>query len=259
MTIEKTKYCFVKLAYVAIFTLFSVLIPSYSPIDLTDSVAEAAKFDNYEIRVIRPRYFSKRKRFELGVNGSVVTNQTFIYTYLGSLNLTYHFSEQIGIEFTGAYGFSVDKDDKRVLDSENFAIKTQIIRTQSLVEAALLYTPIYGKYQLTSGRLIYFDTFLAFGIGQSGVDYQYDHCLTQAEAPPGVTVEDPPQATVVSYPTFTVGLGQRFFLNKTDGIKWDVRDHIFSYDRADGSCPGEEGLDVTQHSVTMQMGLSRFF
>src|SRR5690606_3852451 len=111
---------------------------------------------------IRPRYFAKRQRLELGTQGLVVTNQTFIYTYMLSGILTYHFSEQLGLELMGAWGSSVDKEDKNTLDS-SFNIKTQIVRSKTMLIGNALWTPIYGKYQLSSGRLIYFDTFLSVG------------------------------------------------------------------------------------------------
>jgi outer membrane beta-barrel protein len=221
----------------------------------------AASFDKYEIRVIRPRYFAKRKKFELGVGGGVVTNQSFIYTYNGSLALTYHFTEQWGLEASGSFGFPVDKDDKRILNGENYGIKTQIIRTESSMDLTALYTPIYGKYQLSSGRLIYFDTYLAFGLGQAGVNYQYDNCPRQEDALPGVVVTDPSDPTVISYPEFVLGLGQRYFINKKDSLKWEVRNHRFSYDPNDGACPDDGASEGSRshNNINMQVGFSRFF
>ncbi len=225
-------------------------------------IATAAKFENYEIRVIRPRFFTKKGKFELGLTGSAVTNQTFIYTYLGSGALTYYFTEALGLELSGTYGFSVDKDDKRILDSDQFKIQTQILRTQHMMEAAVLYAPIYGKYQLSTGQLIYFDTFLAAGAGSTGVDYQYDHCPKPEDTPEGAVkpFAEPPTPTVVSYPTFIFGLGQRYFINKQDGLRWDVRIHNFNYNTADGACP-DDSVDKVQlqTNVTLQMGMSRFF
>ncbi|MEZ4742153.1 MAG: outer membrane beta-barrel domain-containing protein [Bdellovibrionota bacterium] len=230
------------------------LLPDF----FSEKIAVGARFDDYEIRVIRPRYFSKRKKFELGLSGSVVTNQTFIYTYLGSLNVTYHFTEQFALELAGAYGFSIDKDDKRILD-DDFSIKTQIIRTQYLMEGSVLYTPIYGKYQLASGRLIYFDTFFALGAGISGVDYNYEQCLPPEDQANPDSTDEIPAPQVYQYPTITFGVGQKYFINKRDGIKWEVRDHYFTYDRQDGGCPGEPSEKNPQHNMTLQVGYSRFF
>ena len=43
---------------------------------------EDQRFENVEIRVVRPRFFNKRKRFELGTQFSAIMNETFIYTFL---------------------------------------------------------------------------------------------------------------------------------------------------------------------------------
>jgi outer membrane beta-barrel protein len=213
---------------------------------------EKDRFDKYEIRVIRPRYFIKRQKFELGATGTMVTNQTFIYTYMLSGLLTYHFTETLGFELGGTYGFSVDKDDKRILESENFGIKTQILRTEYILGGSLLWTPIYGKYQLAGGRVIYFDTYLLGGVGQTGIDYLYDHCVDP-------TAGEAPARTTMSYPTLILGAGQRYFVNKDTGLNWSIRNHKLWYNSKDGACPGETGEDSSQDSITIHIGMSKFF
>lgn len=218
------------------------------------------RFDDYEIRVIRPRYFTKTGRMELGGQLSVVMNQTFTYTYLATGILNYHFSEAWALELGGAYGFSIDKEDKRLLDSE-FDIKTQIIRTKYAFNGGVLWTPIYGKYQLSTGRLVYFDTFLSAGAGMTGVEYLYDHCSPSERLRDGTITPDPPPPGTKSYPTFIIGLGQRFFASRTLALRWDVRDHLFSYNDADGACNPEtaDGVSKLHQNVTMQLGASHFF
>lgn len=216
----------------------------------------AGAFSNFEIRVVRPRYFSKRKRLELGSNLMIITNDAFIYTYMLSGVLTYHLSEQLAVEGVAAIGQSIDKEDKSILE-DVFNINTLIIRTKSLYAFNGLWTPIYGKYQLGSGRLIYFDTFLTAGAGLSGVSYQFDHCSAGDENNPRVI----PGAKVVNYPTFSFGLGQRFFISKHSSLKWGIKDHLFGIDTKDGSCFPEtaESQSKTHQNVTVQLGYSRFF
>ncbi len=216
-------------------------------------------FERYEIRVIRPKYFTKTGRMETGAQLSIVMNQSFIYTYLATGLLDYHFSETLALEGALAYGFSIDKEDKRVLDS-NFKIKTQILRTQYFMEGGLLYTPIYGKYQLSSGRLIYVDMFLSAGGGMTGVNYLYDQCPSPNEVPEGTEVPSPPSPSVKSYPTFFFGAGQRIFMDKKLSLRWDVRGHVFSYNKADGACdPGTaEAASGVQTNITMQLGAGYF-
>lgn len=213
---------------------------------------QAEQFDKYEIRVIRPKFFTKTGRLETGAQMSVVMNQSFIYTYLATGILDYHFSEMFAAEAAVAYGFSVDKDDKQTL-SKDFKINTQILRTQYFLEGGLLYTPVYGKYQLSSGKVIYLDTFFSAGAGMTGIAYQYGHC----EASSGESI---PADHTQSYPTFFMGGGQRIFVDKKTSLRWDVRAHIFSYDKRDGSCSPtrEDSESKPQTNITMQLGAGYF-
>lgn len=226
----------------------------------TDMAVANGDFEKYEVRVIRPRFMNKKKRFELGGQISVIMNQSFIYSYLATGLLTFHFSETFAFELATAFGISIDKEDKRVLDSE-FDIQTQILRTQSFVEGSVLWTPIYGKYQLSSGKLIYFDTYLTFGAGMTGIYQNYEHCVPASEQTGDQPAVAPPSETVYNYPTFVIGLGQKFFLSRKTALRWDIRDHIMSYSTKDTACDPENdpGDSVTYQNVTLQIGASRFF
>lgn len=231
------------------------------------ATGDEERFDDFEIRVIRPKFFSKKKRFELGAELTAIMNQTFIYTYLATGLLTYHFSEQLGLEMAGSFGFSIDKEDKATLKN-SFDIKTQIIRTRYILGGSLVYTPMYGKYQLKSGRLIYFDTFITGGAGLTGVEYLFDHCIDPNEDIASPTKRDTyiningpkPAPKTVSYPTGSIGIGQRLFISRTIGLRWDVRDYIFPYDLKDGACsPNAASASQIHNNVTLQLGASKFF
>jgi outer membrane beta-barrel protein len=231
----------------------------YTPIALGEGQDE--RFKDVEIRVIRPKYFTKRKHFELGADFSVVTNQTFIYTYLLTGNATFHLTETIGLEGSASYGFSIDKSDKKVLDTD-FSIKTEILRTKYLLDGSILWAPIYGKYQLASGRLIYFDTFLIGGLGMSGIEYKYDNCLSPLEN--GAAEADkvkPPSPTTRSYMAYIWGLGQRYFINKNTSLKWSVRGHSYNTPNKDGSCDPESDVSgsSSRNDILIQLGASKYF
>lgn len=224
--------------------------------------AEAERFKNTEIRVIRPRYFNKAKRFELGAAVNAIMNESFIYTFMATGLATFHFSEEWALEGSLSYGLNVDREDKRVLFDE-FDIKTQIFRTQYQMELALQYTPIYGKWQTPSGRLIYFDTYLTAGLGQTGVSWQYDDFC---EAPLD-GAEALPSNTVKGYPTFMVGAGQRYFISRTASYRFEIKFHRFLYNEIDAECSpikaqasGQQFDSGASHDViTILLGISRFF
>lgn len=218
---------------------------------LCSGVGFGEDFENYEIRVIRPKFFSKSGRLELGTQMSVVMNQTFIYTYLATGILAYHINEQFAIEGSAAYGISFEKDDKTLLKND-FEIQTEIVKAQYWLEGTVLYTPIYGKYQLTSGRLIYFDTFLSLGGGMTGVNYDYKWCTSKISAAPA--------EQTVADPTVVVGGGQRFFLDKKLSLRWDVKDHMIFVNAKDASCNPASAASSNDlhHNVTTQLGIGYF-
>jgi len=230
----------------------------------TDISYAQGGFEEYEIRVVRPRYFNKVRRFELGAQLTTVMNESFIYTYLATGVMTYHFSNMLAIEGAASIGFSADKEEKRVL-FEEYVIKTQIIRTFYSFSGAIQYTPIYGKWQLPSGRLVYFDTYLTAGGGMTGIDWRYsDFCFSTAEFDAGGnrTGNDAalPADQVVPYPTFIVGLGQRYFMRQDLAVKWDLRNNSIFYNSADAVCSvGAAGEGKLHHNITMQIGASKFF
>jgi outer membrane beta-barrel protein len=217
------------------------------------SIAE--DFEGYEIRVIRPKFMTKRGRTEVAGQGTLIMNQSFIYTLMASGILNYHFSESLAIELGGSYGASIDKEDKRILEDE-FDINTQILRTQYIFNGGLLWTPIYGKTQLPAGDVVYFDSFLSFQAGMTGVSYTYEQCETVDDRPD--LVQPAPQTK--SYPTFLIGFGQKYFLSKTFGLRWDVRDYLFSYEKGDGTCTPDVPIGSSIHqNITLQWGASKFF
>ncbi len=224
----------------------------------------AERFKNTEIRVIRPRYFNKAERFELGAQLSTIMNETFIYTFLATGFATFHINESWALEGSGSFGFSLNKEDKRVLFDE-FDIKTQIFRTLYNAEMTAQYTPIYGKWQLASGRLIYFDTFLTFGGGLTGIDWQYSDFCDEPD-PDSANYEPIPGNTVKSYPTVSFGVGQRYFVSKDRSYRFDFKVHRFLYNTLDAECApqqveasGEFATNAPHDTITLQLGTSIYF
>ncbi|MCX6130514.1 MAG: outer membrane beta-barrel domain-containing protein, partial [Proteobacteria bacterium] len=188
-------------------TLLATLLCA-SPVSASD---EAERFKDVEIRVIRPRYFTKSGKLELGAAINAIMNESFIYTFLGTGILTYHFSEEWAIEASGSYGLSIDREDKRILFDE-FNIKTQIFRTSYLAQLGVQWTPIYGKWQLPSGKLVYFDTYFELGVGQTGVEWRYSDFCEAPDLKLEPNAEGIPTNTTIGYPTFLAGIGQRYFV-----------------------------------------------
>ena len=232
---------------------------------ITVSVEAAERFEDVEIRVIRPRYFNKSKRLELGAEMSAIMNETFIYTFMATGLAAYHFTESIALEASFSYGFHFDKADKRVL-FDDFEIKTQIFRAQLNSTLALQWTPIYGKWQLGSGNLVYFDTYFQGGVGTTGINWQYTDFCDVPDFSQNPDAEPLPGNQVASYPTFMLGAGQRYFVSKRQAYKLDFRFHRFFYNTLDAECSplqvqqsGEFQKGFPHDTITLQFGTSYFF
>lgn len=223
---------------------------------------ENERFKTVEVRVIRPRYFNKRKRIELGAQFNGVMNEAFIYTFLASGLAAYHFTETFAVEAYASLGYNFEKEDKRILFDE-FKIKTKIFQTFYALGADIQWTPIYGKWQFGSGRLIYFDTYATFGAGMTGINWAYKKFCTEPDLAKNANAAPLKSDQVKSYPTIVAGVGQRYFVSKDTAFRWDIRNHALMYEKADAECSsdptvGESGGGV-HNNITLQLGASKFF
>lgn len=214
--------------------------------------APSDRFKSFEIRIIRPKYFTKSSKFEVGVQFGAIVNQPFIYTFQGNGNITYHINEAIAFEVLGSYGISLGRREKDILETQ-FAIQTVIHRTHHIISGSLLWTPFYGKFRTSSSRLVYFDFFFLGGVSATGIEYKLDDCSNSDEL-----VNNSIKSKVVNYPTGTLGGGQKIFLSKKSALRWDISYMLFRADDADNLC-GSGSRKSTLENVLIKVGISRFF
>ena len=214
--------------------------------------APSDRFKSFEIRIIRPKYFTKSSKFEIGVQFGAIVNQPFIYTFQGNGNITYHINEAIAVEVLSSYGISLDRREKNILE-DNFAIQTVIHRTHHILGGALLWTPFYGKFRTSSSRLVYFDFFLLGGISATGIEYKREDCANSDDLSNNTV-----KSRVVNYPTGSAGGGQKIFLSKKVALRWDISYMIFRADDADNLC-GAASRKAPLENVLIKVGISRFF
>lgn len=200
-----------------------------------------SKFNNVEIRVIRPKYFQKTVRVEIGASVAAVMNKSYTYTYLPSAKLGLHLAEWFELFGEGALGITINKSDCTDLGTK-FSIEPVVDEIHQMFGGGVVLTPIYGKYQLGSGDVIYFDWFLIGGGGAAGMKQREQGCKPRAA--------DEPLKIPVDYSPvqFSFGTGQRYFLNKNSALNWYLRDYFI------GGLKG--GLN---QSVTLSFGASYYF
>lgn len=216
--------------------------------------AHAQSPDETEIRVIRNKFFEKSMRLELSAGLGVIMNQSFLYTYLGGLNLGFHLTEQFALLGEAHFGQTFRKDDCEVLGT-NFSIDPLVQEVQSYFGGAVDYTPIYGKFQLASGRVVYFDWFLEAGMGMAGIQWGGLGCAA------GGTGSEGGAETVSAYAIAANGsMGQRIFVNTRMSVNWRVR--FMRAERVLPSAKGEgaekTGIADGENFVMLNLGVSYF-
>lgn len=196
-----------------IITALSLLMPSVS---FADALRKRGSFNDVEVRVIRRKFFQKSVRFELGANLGVIMNNSFTYSILPTAKLGLHMTEWLELYGEGTAGFTINKSDCTELGSK-FNIEPVVDEVGLLAGGGVALTPIYGKYQLDSGDVIYFDWFLNAGGGLASMTNRKQGCKPLA---PNETVIQPQPYSKVG---FNFGTGQRYFLNQTTSVNWGLR------------------------------------
>jgi outer membrane beta-barrel protein len=199
---------------------------------LTSLPAFAEKFssdDEEDIPVVtvRKRYFLKTQRFEFGPSLAWVPNDTFVRSFALGGTIGYHFSESFFFEVPFAYFLNSESDSTDFLQN-NFGIAPDTDDMNYYATAQFGWSPIYGKLNFLSKKIVYFDASAYAGIG-----------ATDSEIV-GVS------------PHFTIGIAQRFVLSKWVALRFDLKDNIVY--RTD-----DVGVDSTiRHVIFVMMGVNFF-
>lgn len=215
---------------------------------LVPFMGTAGQFEDVEVRVIRNKYFQKTMRVELGSSLNMVMNKSFVYTALVGGSLNFHITEQFGVFGEGGMGMTWNKSDCSTL-GEQYRIEPLVDELENWFAGGLVYTPIYGKYQLSSGDVLYFDWFFFGSAGIASLTERKGTCIPDAE------VSSRPFAPAFH---FSVATGQRYFLSKNTAFVWNVR-----LMRLNETMPADEANQVpatsdTVSNVLFSVGLSYF-
>ena len=183
--------------------------------------------DSVSVVTVRKRYFLKGNRTELNLNGSWVGNDSYVRSLVAGGSLGYHFSEGFFMEAVGGYFINYDTSNTDLLQNQ-FGITpdTDDINYYGTVHVG--WSPIYGKLNFMSKKVVYFDTSFYTGLG--GTDANVSGLAPHA----------------------TFGLAQRFVFNKSMALRFDIKDNVVVRD--------DTGVDsAIRHVVFVGMGLSFFF
>jgi outer membrane beta-barrel protein len=208
------------------------------------AMAADEKFEDTEVRVIKNKFFTKRFRLELDLNAGGVMNQAFHNSYIINAGLGFHFTESIGLHAEYNYVLNQNKTECEILGSSDFEISPIIREVQNFFGGYLSYTPIYGKYQLSGGNVVYFDWFFAAG-GGLAANWQREGGCGAKEAE--ITNQG-------STPQVNIGTGQRYFLSKDLALIWNLKFMSFQPAAEGGQLLGSNSAQ----NVILTLGIGYF-
>ncbi len=114
------------------------------------------------------RLFVKQARHELSVVGGYYASDLYSATYIVGGAYTYHMTDDVGVEFSGAYTRS-NADIIRTLEDDRGVTIEEEADDVIMAEALLVWSPIYGKVRL-GGSVMRFDMHFDAGVGVVDAD-----------------------------------------------------------------------------------------
>jgi outer membrane beta-barrel protein len=127
------------------------------------------KGNDVEVSVIQNRLYSKAHTFELGVYVGSISTDPFLSVKNYGLSLGYHINDYFGIVAL-AWKESVSPSSALTLlqSSENTTANTN--DPKSFWGGELDFVPLYGKLSLVGKAIIYFDTHVDAGAGETSTE-----------------------------------------------------------------------------------------
>ncbi len=157
-----------------------------------------------EVSVIQKKYLPKTERFQFyGALGTTTNTPWFLNSGV-KLGLAYHFTETLGIELTGMFLTSSEREVAKEIRNINGLKPEQFIYTKGYYGLDLMWVPIYGKLSNMDGGIIPFDMYFSIGAGSSNTN-----------------------SNEGNVPTMHIGTGQIFALTKAIAFRWDYSLNIF--------------------------------
>ncbi len=175
---------------------------NFETIDTEKETTLSKKADMDLVRVVQRRPFLRRHRVELNPFMGTNLNDTLSSQFIAGGTLNYHLTETMGLGINAAYSVGNESDlfDELIEDYEVYPQVSTVLWYASL---QFQYAPIYGKFALFNSWIIPWDIYTLIGAG-----------YTQTE--------------LGGHPMLSVGIGQRFFMNRWFTVNIELRDNIFN-------------------------------
>ena len=182
--------------------------------------------DDITVVTIRKKYFLKDNRQEFNLHGGYVPNDSFIHSLVVGGGYGYHYTEDFFLELTGGYFFNYNTDSTDLLKG-TFGITPDTDDLEYYGELHFGWSPIYGKLNFLTRKIVYFDvsSYLGGGVSQAQIS---------GLSPHGV-----------------IGIASRWVLSKCLTLRLDIKDQLVIRD--------DTGVDGTLRNVVyVILGFSFF-
>jgi len=162
-----------------------------------------AQGEQSQLGVVQNRAYSKAGKLQLGLLGGKALDDPFLSNTVYGLDIGYNFDEFWGVSVMGLnykVGPSSALEQMRKPPSSKNA---NTVATYSYLGAESSASFLYGKLSLMGARIVYYDMHVTAGTG-----------LTNTE-------------NDKLAPTFSVGIGQRFYITQPLSLRFDYRIQSF--------------------------------
>ena len=205
--------------------------PTPAPQKVNDvkGVSDLGKLSPFsDVAVIQKRYLPRTGRFELHLSPTFVMNDAFFLNFGLDGRLAYYFRERYGIEFTGFFLTTSERQVTSDLRDKRGVSTRTIVSPKSYLGLDFKWTPIYGKMTWINRSIVPFDLYFSLGGGTTATNQGANE------------------------PTIHLGTGQAFALSKSMAARWDFSWNLFQSTNVSG------GRSLF-NNLYLSVGMSWFF
>lgn len=201
------------------------------------SVADLNKLSPFsDVSVIQRKYLPKTGRYQFFAAAGLTTNSPWFLNLGFKANLGYNFNESFGVELSGMFLTSSEKEVAKEIRENNSLQPEKFVLTKYNLGIDLVWSPIYGKLTTLDNTIIPFDMYFSAGGGTSGTNSK--------------------EKTV---PTIHVGTGQIFALSKSSALRWDYGWYYYQATPTQDSASAIAPLKGEYSDLIFTAGISFFF
>lgn len=189
-----------------------------------------------DISMIQRKFLPKTERFQIYTALGLSTNSPWFLNVGGKVNFSYNFTEKVGVEASGLFLTSSEKDSAKEIRSNNSLQPERFILTKSNINLDLIWSPIYGKITKLNQEIIPFDMYFSVGGGISNTN----------------SVEK-------NVPTAHIATGQIFAISKAMAFRWDYSWYMYQATPEPDSLSSSPPVKNTYNDLVFTAGISFFF